>query len=139
VAVREGCDCPECRRARPEYWAEQDRRDREANDRASTLLRGYLTPEQLQDWLATGAFNVRGADHKLYRVNGASTRHDAVVREDGWGTSVWLRGIANGIPADNALGLMLYLLNEPGRVVDSGCHDNIRVSSARPTDYSGAI
>jgi len=105
---------------------------------AEELLMPYLTPEQAEDWSLNGAFNVRGSDNLLYRVNGGYA-HDALIREDGTGTAVWCQEVSE-IPADNALGLLLYLGSNARHVFSSGCHSYAgNYVYNRPTDYDGAI
>ena len=52
-------------------------------------LEGYLIPEQIEDLMESGAFNVRGADRKIYRV--FPRRHYKAILTP-WGTyrNVWV-------------------------------------------------
>lgn len=110
---------------------------RDPESRAEKLLREFLTPEQLEDWVQTGGFNVRGANQRLYRIVSRSRTYQLsqVVNDAGHATNVWCQEVAQ-IPADNALGLMLYLQNDPALVARSGCMD---MTLVRPGDYGGKL
>jgi hypothetical protein len=126
-----GCRCPECRRRfglRPQ-----------AEERAEELLFEFLLPEQQKDWKETGAFNVRGSDGRLHRIDPEGGHYGGYVVSDysdlTWNiTNVWPVGL--GIPADRALAMMLYLLNDATAVWNSGCHDSQHIAIS---DYAGSI
>jgi len=112
-----GCNCPECRRFAPAIEPE----DSKAVDRAEALLRRFLTPAQVREWESKQQITVRGSLGSKFRLRPyRHTRHDSVVREDGFGTSVWPIDIY--IAADWALAMMLRLENNEADVVRSGCH-----------------
>ena len=116
VRAEQGCDCPECRAAlglsaRPPT--------KKAIAKAESLLRRYLTPEQRTEWELHQKLTLRGSDGSLFVITPRrAPSHNAVLREDGLGISVWPVGMA--IAADWALSMKLYLEHDEHRVVGSG-------------------
>lgn len=97
-----------------------EQRTAEAAARAEGLLLDHLTPEQATDWMQNRAFNVRGSQGWLYRLDpGKSPHWWSIAREDGLGTAAWPVGL--DIPADWALAMMLYLQANEVRVLGVGC------------------
>jgi hypothetical protein len=120
------CLCPDCAagRSRRKYkyssvkWTQ-------AVERAETLLRRFLTPEQLVDWDERGSVVVIGSAGNQWRLTPRyAPQHASVVRSDNVGVSVWHRGLE--IQADWLLALLLELQADEHTVFDRGCKATVR-------------
>lgn len=123
-----------CERCRMRYGLNP-----EAEKRAEGLLREFLLPEQAQDWEENQAFNVRGSNKQVYRIYPEGGHYGGCIISDyklqTWNlTNVWPVGLA--IPADRALAMMMYLLNDANAVYNNGCHD---VEEVELSTYDGKI
>jgi hypothetical protein len=113
-----GCDCFECSQVRRHIkspaWEESVRR-------AETLLRRFLTEQQIADWEQHRAIVAIGSLGGKYQLTPQwSPDHRSVVREDGLGISVWPDGLT--IQADWLLAMVLELQADEHRVLAQGCH-----------------
>jgi hypothetical protein len=101
-----------------------------AEKKSEKLLKSMISPEQYEDWRSNRAFDVRGSDSKLYRVVwGGPYNAMGIINQMGIRSNVWPHGL--GLPADSALGMMLYLVNDAPLAWRTGCHDHYH--SNRPT------
>jgi hypothetical protein len=109
-----------------------------ADRRAEELLASFLTPEQQADWRIRRAFNVRGSNGNLYRLDHtqAYSNMGCVQGGTGMGLAVWCEGL--DIPADWALGLMFHLQAHESEVIRTGCKVYYG-SRFWPTDYGGKL
>jgi hypothetical protein len=118
----EVCDCPECRRDRERMGIYPP--DGEAIERAETLLRRFLTPEQAAEWEKYQRLTIKGSDGALFRIWPKHVGyHQSVVRKgyrEALGIAVWPIGLT--IAADWALAMKLYIEHDAHNVVNSGCH-----------------
>ena len=123
------CPCDSCSRKRA---LANPRREKEATERAESLLASYLIPEQLEDWKARREFNVRGPSGLLYRI-GPST----LLRHDGQVSNVWATGL--GIAADKAVAMLFWVAGDEQFTWDKGCKDSYVAAQVRVHDYGGKL
>lgn len=92
--------------------------------KAEGLLAEMLSPDQLKDWESNRAFDVRGSDGDIYRiVYSGPYSATGVVNRFGMRSNVWPNGLT--VPADQAIGMLLYVMNDAEKAYRTGCHDAV--------------